>query len=436
MAVKQVSGLGGVWWVSPAGAVAIVVVPSLLASVALGDQVFRTAWDTPRWLTGGYATLLLVGALVFAVASTIPLLFPKAPAAKWPGLSATARRRLETASSVIFWMTIAGYAAYLLVGVARGARPADFIAVFSDESAAADNLKELFAPIAGVTTLTQFGIAYVVIAALLLVDGWDGRIVRRMTIIFAAGLLRAFFLSERLAILELILPVVAIAAMVAARSAKPRVRSATGWMPVMLVPLVVVVFSIFEYSRSWAFYRSRSNGGFVQFAVERFAGYYATAYNNGEVFHLFEATGGRLPLRTLDAFWTAPVVEQLGLYGHLSSTGFATYAQLLTQKANPEFNNTCGLCDPFLDWGTAGGLLWWALAGLLLGLAYRSYCAADLRLLLLYPPLVTGLFEIPRYVYWTEGRLAPALLALFAVGWWARRPVREKHVGLKELLRA
>jgi hypothetical protein len=29
---------------------------------------------------------------------------------------------------------------------------------------------------------------------------------------------------------------------------------------------------------------------------------------------------------------------------------------------------------------------------------------------------VTGLFELPRYLYWTEGRLAPSLVALAIVG--------------------
>jgi hypothetical protein len=72
--------------------------------------------------------------------------------------------------------------------------------------------------------------------------------------------------------------------------------------------------------------------------------------------YMFDNVAGRIPLRTLEVVWTAPVVEQLGLYDRLSPGGSSPALQdLLAQKANPEFNNPCGLCDPFLDWGAAEG---------------------------------------------------------------------------------
>jgi hypothetical protein len=80
-------------------------------------------------------------------------------------------------------------------------------------------------------------------------------------------------------------------------------------------------------------------------------------------------------------------------------------------------------------------LVWWALAGLLLGLAYRAFCNGSLYLLLLYPPLVTGLFEVPRYLYWTQGRLAPALAALALIGWWASRHPQRAPIEWKDMLR-
>jgi hypothetical protein len=43
---------------------------------------------------------------------------------------------------------------------------------------------------------------------------------------------------------------------------------------------------------------------------------------------------------------------------------------------------------------------------------------------LLYPVLFTGLLEIPRYVYWTEGRVVPAYIALIIVAFLARRAAR------------
>ena len=436
MALSPSSRARGLWWLSPAGAVTLVVLPTLAMALRLPDDRFRAAWGTPRWLHGEYVLLLLAGVAVFAVASLVPLLLPRSSLARpWPGLSPIMRQRLLLASSVVFWATMLGYLAYLAVGVARGARPADFVAVLVSQDTLSADLKEVFAPVAGVTTMTQFGIAYVVLGTVLLMDGPAPGVYRRLAIVGGAALMRAFFLSERLAILELIIPAVAVVAMVAVGSPRTWVSRATRWAPLIFAPAVIAVFGVFEYSRSWVFYQARTGGSFLDFAVERLSGYYTTAYNNGQMLYMFDAVPGRIPLRTLEVLWTAPVVEQLGVYDRLSPGGSSALQDLLAQKANPEFNNPCGLCDPFLDWGAAGGLLWWALAGLLLGLAYRAFCNGSLYLLLLYPPLVTGLFEVPRYLYWTQGRLAPALVALALIGWWAARHPQRAPIEWKDMLR-
>lgn len=427
----------GLWWLSPAGAVTLVVLPTLAMALRLTDDRFRAAWGTPRWLNGDYVLLLLTGVGVFVVASLLPLLMPReSRAGRWPGLAPVLRQRLALASSLVFWATMLGYLAYLAVGLSRGARPSDFIAVLVSQDTLSADLKVIFAPVAGVTTMTQFGIAYVVLATLLLTDGPTPGAARRLVIVVGAALVRAFFLSERLAILELIIPAVAIVAMFWSGSGRPWLKRATRWAPVIFAPAVLVVFGAFEYSRSWVFYQARSGGGFLDFASERLSGYYTTAYNNGQMLYMFESIPGRIPLRTLEGLWTAPLMEQLGVYERLSPGASAELQNLLAQKANPEFNNPCGLCDPFLDWGDAGGLLWWALAGLLLGLAYRSFCSGTVFLLLVYPPLVTGLFEVPRYVYWTQGRLAPALVALALIAWWATRNPQQAPFAWKDLLRA
>lgn len=427
----------GLWWLSPAGAVLFVVLPTLLMAVRLSDDRFRAAWGTPRWLEAGYVLLLLTGAGLFAVASLLPLLLPRQPRSRpWPGLAPQVRHRLGLVSSVVFWATMFGYLAFLAVGFARGVRPVDFVDVLLNQNTFSGDFKAAFAPVAGITTMTQFGIAYVVIAVLLLVDGPTPGAVRRLVIVFGAALVRAYFLSERLAILELIIPAVAVVAMYWSSSSRLWLTRATRWAPVIFAPAVLLVFGAFEYSRSWVFYKARTGGGFLDFAIERLSGYYTTAYNNGQMFHLFESTAGRLPLRTLEVIWTAPLVDQLGIYNRLSPGSSSALATLLVQKGNPEFNNPCGLCDPFLDWGTAGGLLWWVVAGLLLGFAYRSFCNGSMFMMLVYPPLVTGLFEVPRYIYWTQGRLAPALLALVLAGWWATRRADYEPFVWKDLLRA
>lgn len=413
----------GLWWVSPAGAVAMITVPMLLIALAFPGAVYRANWGTGRYLTAGMAVLLLQGAATFIAASLLPLLGRRVPVATaWPRFSDRTHHRLLAASAVIFWVTVFGYVMYAAVGLARGARPSDLIAALVSQDTFTGNLRELFAPVAGITTLTQFGIAYAVIGTLLLLDRPTRGVLPRLVLVMLAALMRTFFLTERLAVLELAVPIGVIVCTWLVGSARRWVRVAMPLAPAILIPGVLLFFGAFEYSRSWVFYKSRSNGTFLNFAAERLSGYYVTAFNNGALALQYDRPISGIPNRTAEVFWTAPGVQQLGLLDKLIPGGSNQFLDTLEQRANPEFNSPCGLCDPFVDWGHAGGLIWLGVAGLLLGLAYKGFANGSLLPMLLYPPLATGAFELPRYLYWVQGRLAPALVALLVAGWYAGRP--------------
>jgi hypothetical protein len=260
-----------------------------------------------------------------------------------------------------------------------------------------------------------------VVAGTLLTRQRDQYVLRRLGVVLLLGMARAFFLTERLAILELIIPAVGILAMHLAkrRAAASRLVAAA---PFILMPAVMAVFGAFEYSRSWAFYSQHTHGSFVQFVVDRLAGYYATAYNNGQLALMYASGGSRLPYGSIEALWTAPGMSQIDLYGRLTGhTEPNDFGTVLTQHGNPEFNSPGGLAVPFVDYGTVGGLLFLFLAGLTLGVAYRSWRDGELWGALVYPVALTGLFELPRYLYWGQGRVAPAFVALFLVAWLAGR---------------
>lgn len=401
----------GLWWVSPVGSLALVLPLSLGLAVRIPDSSYRLFYREPRWMTGSQALLFLLAGVVLATASLLPLAAGRPGWSRdWGRFSAAERALLTRASSVCWWLTVAGYSAYLAVGLLRGVRPALLISVLGSSGGASDRLKELFAPVTGVTTLTQVGIAYAVLAALLLQDRATASLRRRLGVVVLLSLARAFLLSERLALLEVAVPLVALAAVSARR------RSRRGWLlpaaPALFLPSLIVVFGAFEYSRSWAFFRSRTSTGFGSFVVNRLAGYYATSYNNGALL-LDNRPRGRIPYDTIEALWTAPVISQLHLYQRLNhAPGGALLEQVLTQHANPEFNNPGGLAVPVLDWGVAGGLLFFVLAGVLIGIVYSHFRAGSPLGLLLYAPLFTGLLELPRYLYWVQGRLVPALVAL------------------------
>ncbi len=416
----------GVWWLSPPGAVVLIVPITLWLAFSFDDARFRSAYGTPKSLTDATATLFAVGALMFAITALIPLVGRRRDTSgTWPDLSARELGVLQRSSTVLFRVTMVGYLAFGVVGVARGARLSDFVAAATSQDNFGSPLRDLFAPVAGITTLTQVGIAYAVVSCLVLSSVPDGRLVRRLVLVFALALLRTFFLAERLAVLEVAIPAVTVLALWTASRRTGVGRRVVRLAPVLLVPSVIALFSVFEYSRSWVFYSQTSRGSFADFAVERLAGYYATAYNNGQLALTYNNGDARLPYGSAEAFWTAPVVSQLHLYERLTgSVQPDDYDTILRQYGNPEFNSTGGLAIPFVDYGVVGGLVFFLVAGLAIGFTYRRCCEGRAWAYLLYPVAVVGLFELPRYLYWGQGRVAPAVVCLLLVHWRLQRSRR------------
>jgi hypothetical protein len=249
----------------------------------------------------------------------------------------------------------------------------------------------------------------------------SARVLRRLVLVVFLGLTRALFLSERLALIELAVPVAAVVFAVG-QPVRRRSRQVLVQLgPVLFLPVVVGAFGVFEYFRSWVFYAPLKQQSFLSFMLDRLAGYYATAYNNGAL-ALHAAHGvERLPYQSVEVLWTAPGAGLLDLYGRLSFGATPTsFDTLLAQHANPEFNSPGGLAIPFLDYGTVGGFVFLFLVGSLIGTVYRELRDGTSWATLVYPLLVTGLFELPRYLYWAQGRITPALLGLLVTHWWMR----------------
>jgi len=107
---------------------------------------------------------------------------------------------------------------------------------------------------------------------------------------------------------------------------------------------------------------------------------------------------------------------------------------VLETQANPALNSVGGVAGPFIDYGDVGGTIYFFLVGLFLGHLYRLFAAGRLFGLLLYPVFFIGLLELPRYLYWAQGRSSPAFLVLFLIGLVASaraRFVRRMYVDLR-----
>lgn len=404
----------------------LLVVPlSLVVADGIPDLDYRIFYRTPKVLTHADTALFLAATGVLLLGLLVPMIARVArPMPSWPALSPAPLGVLRRGEPIAFWLTVTGYLLLGVLGLARGATPAVLYSAIVSGDNYTGQLKMLFAPVAGITSLTQVGIAYVVVAGTLLTTGFSPRLVRRIIIVVLLGVGRAYLLTERLAVLELLVPLLAIGAF----HLRQRWRHG-GWVgavPVIAVPALLVVFGAFEYSRSWIFFRDRTTLSFPEFVVNRLAGYYATSYNNGSL-QLAHPVSGRLPFDSIQAFWTAPGVSQLNLYERLSHQGGSDLLNtVLSQYGNPEFNNPGGLATPFIDFGHVGGFVFFFLCGLVVGTAYTGWRSGRPVGLLTYPVMFTGLLELPRYVYWTQGRVVPAAVVLLVIAYFMNRATRPR----------
>lgn len=410
------------WWLSPVAIALIIGAASIIPTALVGDESFRTLWRTPKSITTETLLLFGCGAIALAFGALIAFAVYAAPrpgVTRWPALDEDTLRLLSRAGTVLTALTVTGYVGFCFLILRSGLSFGQLFAGSDDDGYLP--AKDAIGTIPGLTTMTQLGVAAVVIATTVAVQRFSWVEVAKVAIVIGLAVPRAYIYAERLAILELVIPVSVI---VAAHLSvgRRRQRATARLLPLAGLALVVVVFSVFEYNRSWSYYRTHGQTSFVEFALSRLAGYYVTALNNGQLILQHLDWPGRWPFDTIDGFWSAPGIEQAGLYERLSGHpppyargNVSPYFDTLAQFGNPEFNNQSGYVGPFIDYGWFGGLLFMFAIGVVAGLLYRQFCHGRPLGLLVYPVFFVGLVEMPRYVYWGQGRATYAWLAIAIV---------------------
>jgi hypothetical protein len=385
---------------------------SVLSVLLVPDLRFVTEWGVRPFVREGYVRLV-VWAVVVALLGMV-LTGPLRPGARrapgtpdHPVVPTTAGVR---PLRVIAALTAAGYAAWVLVAISRGLRPDDALDVLRGQRGAFTRLKELFAPVTGITTFSQLHVAVAVLGALTFrVDRrsrhlWFGFLV-------VAGV-RGVLLSERLALIEY----VAASAMVVLRTVEltPARRRRLAAVPVVAVLGVWAVFVATESVRSYASSSRASDVGVLEYGTTRLLSYYSLAANNSSILLFTESWDDVPPFFTVDALWAAPVVGEQ-LQSVVSRNPAVAYRTALGTYGNPEFNSPGGYLAPFVDFGLPLGTFVVLGFGLVMGALYRSYLWGRSVGLLLYPAMWVGLLELPRIVYFTNGRVALPVVALLIV---------------------
>ncbi|WP_124291600.1 oligosaccharide repeat unit polymerase [Microbacterium sp. ABRD28] len=382
---------------------------ALLAVVAPAEAYAE--WRVPKYLVGELPIVLAI----LMTAFLLGILIASGMAAR--SGSATIRltprqvQYLSTTYRVVFILTILGYTIWLASAVTQGVSLNELAGVLNRDEGAIGNLKENSRPIGGVTTMTQFGPVAIAIGFVLRKLGIGGR--TYWWIVGLAGF-RAMFYAERLALIEVLVPVILIAAL----TVEPGTRRAR-WVraaPVLGVPVIWAIFAVFEYSRSWVYYQWVTPLPFGEWVSLRLAGYYTTSFNNSALMVKAASGTNSLPFFSIDGFWNAPIVAPFWPHpGMAGKTAAEWWAETLRLNANPEFNNTGSFLTTYAEFGILIAAVLWVVLGAIVGAVFTKMTKGSLPALLAVATLFVGLLELSRFLYWTQGRAFPVLLAVVVI---------------------
>lgn len=400
------------WWLHPAWAFVLLTGSmAFVATVVVPNETYMSEWRVPKFLTGDLPTILAVLMLTFFVG----ILLGSGMAVRGGEATITFTPRrvqyLRTAYRVLVFLTLVGYALWFASAIAQGVSLTELIGVLNREEGAIGTLKENSRPIGGVTTMTQFGPVAVAIGFILRKLGVGGR---SYLWFFALAAVRAMFYAERLALIEVLVPFIILAALTVdpARRGAKLVRIA----PVLAMPVIWGVFAVFEYTRSWVYYQWITPLPFTDWVSLRLAGYYTTSFNNSALMVDAMPTTSTLPYFTIDGFWNAPVISSLFPYpARMGMEPTEWWATTLKINANPEFNNTGSFLVSYAEFGLVFAVLIWLVVGVMVGAVFTKMTKGSFPAMLGVATLFVGLLELSRFTYWTQGRAFPVLLALVAI---------------------
>ncbi|MBC7853335.1 MAG: oligosaccharide repeat unit polymerase [Pirellulaceae bacterium] len=404
-----------VWWLHPAVLFGGAVV-TLAIAVGTSDWGFQL-YSTRKYLEPWHLAMGLGAWGTFALGVWLAMSTGKQPPRP--------ARQLDDGLVSWFWLawllTIAGYGIWLLIGLKNGFSLGTIRDLLQGgDAATADMIKtEIFPTIPGVTTATQFGIAAILLGTWLYCRGRTN-LRLPLLLLLAIAAARALIYSERLALIELVVPafVIVLRLWVLGKPLSSWPRLSLQVLPLVAVPLVIVLFGMFESFRSWQ-YHMENFDSLAEFTIWRFFGYYTTAHNNGAMSMMLRGPWP-IPYSTFSWFWEFPLIEN-SPFGYQQLVGINPadiHTDALERYGNPELNNDGGLFTPARDFGWIGSGPFWFIYGYLAGKAYRGFLGGSFTGCMFYPMVLLALLELPRLQYLSATRTFPSMMLLFAIMTW------------------
>lgn len=397
------------WWLHPRYALLFLGIPLLVGSYLIPEYTYLTLYGTEKHIDLDYVVLGSLVYLAFIAGSFFTV-----------GTNTRSQQRDIIAYCrwviwPLFGLTIFGYVVWFSAAMLRAGGPGALLNAFvglvlDPDFSASESVKfDLFDTIPGITTLTQLGVAYVTVEALLWVRKKSRRRLAALRFAVLASFLlpRAILISERLALIEIAVPIIVV--LVSGLRLKGAYRGLVRWAPVYLVGGVFGLFALGEYFRSWAFYQPNYGGPYLRFAVERFLGYYATAINNGAVIYYYEPL--QPMIHTLNSLFVFPIlgVEVSEVYNEIFGVPADRSVYLLDTYANPEFNNAALVGLLLNEYSVFLAPVAAFVMGVIAVSLYRDFARGRLVGAVLYPSWFIGVLEISRIYFWSDQRYFPTL---------------------------
>jgi hypothetical protein len=215
-------------------------------------------------------------------------------------------------------------------------------------------------------------------------------------------LFRVYAWSERLALVELVVPFALAIGFRLYRSPKRLYRVIANLGPYVALPFLVTYFGIAESVRSWTYAIYNQKMTFWEFVLGRFVSYYYTSLNNGAGVLATSPWPTYKFETTLEWLHKAPIVGPL--FSAAVNFRYSEVERFLSTYGDEEFNNPSAIYSVVYDLGLPLSFAYFAVVGLMAGIlcgAYRSHARAGI---LLYPMFFLSFLELFRYPYFGASR--------------------------------
>jgi oligosaccharide repeat unit polymerase len=407
---------------SPLTLVVFLYTPLLALYVLSSPAVFALDFDSRKTLSWTGLAFFALSILLFAAGakagggrrSVAHAGGPPEPI-ETDALPRATRRSLAVLLEAALLLSVGAYLLWFGLGVVRAGGIGNFLEIWRTDPHLVK--KVILVTLPGVTTLTQLAVAAIPLA---IAYGFvrRGSVIRMLVVLIAIlAVLRTIFFSERLAFIELAVPI-AFLLLAPRRVTVPRVVLYV----VSFVLAAMVFFSITELRRTYVYTHNFSPDR----SATRFFGYYLTSVNNGMA--VIDHYPASTPFASTGEFlWRFPGLRDLRV-DDFAGAGTVTlrYPDLFGVEPDsfwPQAFSDQGLSYEFNVF-TAPGFLaadfgWAALLVVLLlgyvsGRLYRRTPSSPFHRAL-YAVWLVGMFEFMRILYFTSTRVFPAYLLFAAV---------------------